>query len=122
MDNETTAVAKNPPKRKPRPVSITTTAEMEAKKAAKLEAKKAARLEARKSRDAVKATIVMARDLDFLLGSTADYMGIDRSTLACKFIMRGLKKDHRELFDALLPFTKLAEEASADDDTNRPGG
>ncbi len=57
-----------------------------------------------KAAGTVKATIVMSRDLDFLLTGIASYRGLDRSTLAARLIEQGLKKDQPDLFQALSSF------------------
>jgi hypothetical protein len=86
--------------------------------------KKADGKEEKISDSTVKATVVMSRDLDFILGAVAGHQDMNRSELAVKLIRKGLKTDHPALYTALLKFTKLSdqsdkangEESSGDND------
>jgi hypothetical protein len=96
------------PKRKPRKLAE--------KKSAAAQGGRAGKKDGPKTTERVKSTIVMDRDLDFLLGSIAHHQDMERSELAVSLIERGLRDHYGPLYEALRPFTvKMADKASRDD-------
>ena len=61
---------------------------MDVRKSAAADGGRSGKKEGPKTTDRVKSTIVMSRDLDFLLGSTAHHQDMERSELAVILISK----------------------------------
>jgi hypothetical protein len=84
--------------------TASTAGEMATPRSRKRQGAKSRKTDQPKVAGTVKATIVMSRNLDFLLSSIASYRGVDRSTLAASLIDKGLRSDQGDLYRALSSF------------------
>jgi hypothetical protein len=96
-------------------ITMTGASETMMPRSRKRQSPKSGKTDRPKAAGTVKATIVMSRNLDFLLSSIASYRGVDRSTLAASLIDKGLRNDQGELYRALSSFhPEKAGKASRD--------